>query len=96
MLNLNQDRIKHVDCGTWNKDMGRAMNLPTSAMPSVHTQWEGTLEATEVPVVAAGSEVVSLRQDPEMDKANRPLLEWINGCTKCGVYLSYRSCFYYT
>lgn len=57
--------------------------------PAAFTQEEGLSWAAHVTPGLASSRVVACRQSPAMDKMERPLLEWTEGCTRRGVALHY-------
>lgn len=61
-----------------NGDITRVLLMPVS---TTHMQRERILRAAGVTLVAAWH--------PVMDKMQSLLLEWIGGCIKCGVPLSY-------
>lgn len=58
---------------------------------SYYLQAERILKAAAVTISSATSRVVL----PSMDKTESLLRDWIDKCTKCGVYLQCHSCFYY-
>ncbi|XP_059839905.1 tigger transposable element-derived protein 1-like [Hypanus sabinus] len=86
-LSVKLDIIKRLDRGERNKDIVRALNLPASTIRTIYTQRERILKAADVG--SASSKVVSFSRHPVMDKMESLLLEWIDGCRKCGVPLSY-------
>lgn len=47
------------------------------------------LKAAEITADSASRKVFCFSGHPVMDKMESLLLEWISGCAKCGVYLSY-------
>ena len=88
MLSIKMDVIKHLDCSEQNKD-ALALNVPVSTIQTIYTQRERILKAAEVTTGSASRRGVSLNWHPVMDKLESLLLEWIDGCTKHSVALSY-------
>lgn len=91
-----QHKIGHncFNHGEWHKDIVHGLNLPESTIHSIYMQGERILRATQDIIASASSKVVFFSEHLVMDKMESLLLEWIDGYTKCDMYLPYYSCFF--